>query len=147
LAESGPKYVHVPCRVGRADVGQQGGGVAFALGGELLAGRDHPGQLGGVGWFVVGGEEGVELRAVLAGQRRLAGAGAARVEAHEVKPGQHRGGELLAGAERVLHAGPARPAGVDDQRADPVGRVGGGQLDHRQGEPRPVRFGVIEGHD
>ena len=70
----------------------------------------------------------------------------ARIEADDVEPGQHGGRELAARRERVLHARATRAARVHHQVADPVGGVGGRELDDRQGEARSAGAGVVEGN-
>jgi len=146
LAERGAEHVQVAGRVLGADVGQQRPGVLLAPGRVELALPNHGGELRGVVRHLVGGQVLVQLRAGHAGQRGLAAAHPARVEADDVEPGPHGGREFAARRERVLHARAARAARVDHQVADAAGGVGGRELDDRQGEARPAGAGVVEGN-
>ena len=101
-------------------------------------------EVAGAGEVFVSGKVSVELRAGQASDGGLARAHPARVEADDVEPGPDRGGDLAARLQRVADPGAAGAAGVDDEGADPLGRVGGGQPDHRQREPPPGGPVVVE---
>ncbi len=144
VAERGAQDVHVARRVRRADVGQQAARLGLTLlreelvlrldFGHLLRGRRGRGRV----------DEGVHLTVAQA-LHRIGLADAPRVEADEVVAGEDgrvdhvpRGG--------VLQAGAARAAGVHQQRAEPVRRVGGGLAHHRDPDGLARRVGVVQRH-
>ena len=70
-----------------------------------------------------------------AADRRLAGAHAPRVEADQVEPlGQVSARPRLLHVRHQLKAGATGAARVDQERADPVGRVAGADAHHRDGD-------------
>ena len=78
---------------------------------------------------------------------RLALPGAAWVDADQVVAGQHlRGEQELADLANGHGGGRARAAEVDEQRADPVGGVGGGQAYQLEPERLSAWAGVVVRH-
>ena len=76
-------------------------------------------------------------------------ADAPRVPRHEVEPGTQLVREQprpLRALPQPLQAGRAGPAEVDEQRADPVRGIGGGQLDERQIDLVAERPVVVQRH-
>jgi hypothetical protein len=77
--------------------------------------------------------------------QRGASRDAARVEPDEVEARPHlRRVEVGPGEDRVVDTRAAGAAGVEEQRADPVSGIGGGQADDRERDRRAVRLGVVE---
>ena len=86
------------------------------------------------------------LRGAEAAQRR-ASRDAARIEADEVEPRPHLvREEERTGAQSEVDTRTARPAGIQEQRADPVRRVGRGEADESDRDRAPRRLVVVERH-
>jgi hypothetical protein len=94
----------------------------------------HPGA-GGHGHAL---PEGLALSAVSKAAHWCAAAGAAGVPANDVEPAAGDRVQRVALAGHGGHAGVARAAGIDEQRADPPTGVAGEVPDYRQGDsPAP----------
>jgi hypothetical protein len=89
-------------------------------------------------------EQALALRVDPAVDERAAVAGAAGVEADEVEAAGDRADRLRRRALHEVHAGTARPAGVDEDGADLRGGVGGAGARQRQVDRAAARMGVVE---
>ena len=107
--------------------------------------RDHRGVLGrgarqrGKGHLVL-------ARCLGAADDGRAASHPARIEAHEVEALAQLGREALAVPAQPLDPGDARAAGVDDERADPARRVGGGDPDEGKADAAAVRLRPVDRH-
>ena len=145
LTQGGPQHVDVARGLDRGDVVDEAVGVVRAALEERLVGLlELLGLLGGVRAGVVG-DEGVDL-GVGEAVDGVGLAGAARVEPDDVEVVAEHVAERERGVLGVGRAGRARPAGVDDQRADPVRRVVGGVLEQRQPDGLAGRVLVVDRH-
>ena len=132
VTDEAAEVVEVPGRVGGGDVGEQ---VTVARAAPLRQ-RDGLRQ---VALLVLAGgrhghalPEGLSLGAAGEAAHRRAAAGAARVPADYVEPAAGDGVQRPALLGNGGHAGVSGPAGIDEQRADPLTGMAGEVTDHRQ---------------
>ncbi len=145
VAERRAQDVHVARGLDRGDVSGQVSRPVGAAPPEGLVGGDVVVALGGGVGIRVAGEEGVEV-VVAEAVDRTAAAGAARVEAHDVVDVEERRAEGGVGMGGVVGAGRAGPAGVDHERADPLGGVGRRDLEQCELDGVAGRVVVVERH-
>ena len=119
------------------------GRIRLVVGEEGQLGTDATGD--GVGQRPRRRRSGCARRA-RAAQHGAAALHAPGIEFHDVESSEQSGGEHAQLGGEVVDPGPAGPAGVDDERSDPLRRVGGRM--HRQRDLDRAQLGlrVVERH-
>lgn len=136
--------VHVASHVGRADIGQQGRDGVLAIHRKLTQAHDRFLDLGLRGRHEVRGHRRLPFRPIT--RDRIASFDAAWVEQHDVEIVQQLWGESAEFVGRIVDTGYPGTARIDDERADPGGRILGRVPDKGNGNGRPTRVCVVEGN-
>ena len=145
VAERAAQQVHVAGRVGTGHVVEDGAAVTGACGGQRVVGRPKDPLLGrGVRERERRQDRDRLVEGVEAAQRR-AEVDPAGVEPDDVEPGPQLQGQHLGHGADELHAGAARAARIEHQRADALTGVSSRQPDHRDADLLALRVAVVQG--
>jgi hypothetical protein len=141
LAQGGPDRLQVVYAAQRVHVVEERAGTLPAVRAQPAVVR-HPGVDVGLA-----GEHRRRLLRQQVGRaaHRVAAADPAGVVADDVEPAVEARDEP-APVQHPVDAGIARPARHVHQRADPLGRLGGGQAHQREVDPRAARVGPVHRH-
>ena len=138
-----PQPFQIASDVDRADEGQDGAARLLAVGTELSHGGDR--RL--LGRHRLGhriGERGRRRAGRFPAGHRVAALHAPRIEGDDVEVIEQLAGEHAELVGKVVDPRHAGTAGVDDQRADPLGRIFGQVPLQGDADCGPLRRGVVE---